>query len=652
MRSAPTPSLARLLFLLAGSAAFATPVTARDTSYIGSVHVVPGDGSADVARGTVFLDENRNSVFDEHETGVAGVAVSNGLEVVVTGEDGSYTLPAYDDMNLFITKPPGYAVPVDDVMVPQFNYIHKVAGSPPLRYGGMEPTGPLPAAVNFPLIADETGDRFQCLVFGDTQPYNNRELSYVRDTVGHMLATRDHTGTECLLFEGDVLGDDLSLYPRFKQIIAVGGVPQYFVPGNHDLDWDAEDDAHSFDTFRREFGPEYYSFDIGNVHFVVLDDVRYPCNGVDAHPFCDLSAEPAYNGVIHDRQLAWLANDLANVPEHKLIVLNAHIPFVTFTDATAQKHQVDNLDALYALIGDRPALGLSGHTHTVEQIMPGEYFEGWEENTGTGPAAFHQIVTGAVSGSWWSGDLNDQGVPHGTQRLGAPRGYYVLEFDGSDYVDTYMTFGGTEEQQMHVSFNTPRFRDWAAEIIAFTEIYDMPTEVLPPVTTNDLGDMRMLTLADLAGETWVAVNVWNGSQQSTVSVSIDGAAAIPAVRTQAGEGEATNWGPAFADPYAFAMQATQGDMAVRSVSGGDATAGFTTGRGQRFQGNAGPLPNWLLTQRSNHLWRADLPADMDVGVHTLEVVTTDRHGRTFRNVSTFEIVEEVPPMDWQDSYWN
>ena len=55
--------------------------------------------------GTVFLDENRNSVFDEGEAGVAGVAVSNGLEVVVTGDDGTYALPAYDDMNLFITKP-------------------------------------------------------------------------------------------------------------------------------------------------------------------------------------------------------------------------------------------------------------------------------------------------------------------------------------------------------------------------------------------------------------------------------------------------------------------------------------------------------------------------------------------------------------------
>ena len=82
---------------------------------------------------------------------------------------------------------------------------------------------------------------------------------------------------------------------------------------------------------------------------------------------------------------------------------------------------MDNLDELYAIVGDRPALGLSGHTHTIEQIMPGEHFHGWQENTGTGPAQFHQIVTGAVSGSWWAGDLDDAGIPHATQRLGSPR---------------------------------------------------------------------------------------------------------------------------------------------------------------------------------------------------------------------------------------
>ena len=646
----PTASGATRLLLAAALALAACLAHAKDPSYVGSVHTVGTDAAGTVARGTVFLDANRNSRLDAGERGVADVPVSNGREVVVSGADGRYEVPAYDDMNLFITKPAGYSTPVDADLVPQFAYLHKVAGSPPLRFGGIEATGPLPRAVNFPLIEDPTGDRFQCMVFGDTQTYTNQEVSFVRDTVVKMLVERDNSTVECLLFAGDVMGDDLSLFGRFKRIVAAGGVPQYYVGGNHDLDFDAQDDAHSFDTFRREWGPEYYSFDIGQVHFVVLDNVRYPCNGVDDHEFCDPARRPTYNGVIHQRQLTWLRNDLAHVPQEKLLVISAHIPFVTYTDATAQKHQVDNLDELYAIVGDRPALGLSGHTHTTEQIVPGEHFHGWQENTGTGPARFHQIVTGAVSGSWWAGDLDDAGIPHATGRLGSPRGYYVLDFDGADYVDTYVRFGGRADQQFHASFNTPRFRRWAADLFAYVDLHGAPSEVPPPVTINDLGDMNMLTRADLHGGTWVAVNVWNGSRQSRVSVTVDGGAPITAARTQSGTGEGSLSGPEYADPWAVALQSTNGRMAVRSDRGGDDTAGFTTWRGVRWSGVAGPFQAWMLASRSSHLWRADLPADLSPGVHTLEVSTTDRYGRTFRATSTFEVVDRIPEMGWNGGF--
>lgn len=638
---------ARLATLLLASTVLSVPAAAKDVSYVGSVQTVQGDGAADKARGMVFLDSNRNSQLDDGEQGVPGVMVSNGREVVTTGSDGSYELPAYDDMNLFITKPADHAVPVSADLVPQFAYIHKVEGSPPLRYGGIEATGPLPQAVNFPLIEDNVGDVFQCMAFGDTQPYTNQEISYVRETLGRMLANRDNSKTECLIFEGDVMGDDLSLYPRFRKIVAAGGVPQYYVAGNHDLDFDATDDADSFDTFRREWGPEYYSFDIGKVHFVVLDNVRYPCNGVDPHPFCDPSANPTYNGVIPQRQIDWLKNDLAQVPEDRLIVLNAHIPFVTYTDANAQKHQTDNLDQLYEAIGDRPALGLSGHTHTTEQILPGEHFDGWQQNTRTGPAKFHQIVTGAVSGSWWAGDLNNDGVPHATQRLGSPRGYYVFDFDGPSYVDTYHTFSSPKSKQMHASFNTPRFRDWAEDLIAYTNLYRVPSDVPPPVIVSDLGDMNMLTRDDLQKGTWLAVNVWNGSRDNTVSASINGQAAMTGTRTQPGEGEAVLTGPEYADPLAMAKQATNGRVAFRSTKGGDDTAGYTTWRGFKWQGVPGPFQNWMLSNKSSHLWRIDLPADLPVGFHTVEITTTDRYGRTFKEILPFEVVDKLPDMGWQ-----
>ena len=638
------------LKLLATTAltAAALPALAKDPSYIGSVQAVGEAETSDTARGTVFLDADRDSQLDEGEQGVEGVAVSNGREVIVTGADGTYEIPAYEDMNLFVTKPAGHAVPVDEQMVPQFAYVHKVAGSPDLRFGGLPPTGPLPAAINFPLI--ETGDdtRFEVLVFGDAQPYSNREIGYVRETAGALLANRDLASTQALLFAGDIMGDDLSLYPRFKEIVAVGRTPQYYAPGNHDLDFDAETDDDSLDTFRREWGPEYYSFDIGDVHFVVLDNVRYPCNGVDDHPFCDPAGEPTYNGVVHDRQMAWLAGDLAGVPEDRLIVVTAHIPFQTFTDNAAAKHQTDNFAELAEIVGERPALGLTGHTHTTENLLEGVGYEGWEENTGLATAPFHQIVTGAVSGSWWAGDRNDQGVPHATQRLGSPRGYYQIEFNGPDYVETYHAFGRPEDEQLHASFNTPRFREWAEKLTGFARIYDPANaNVLPPVTINDLGDMYVVTTEDLEGGTWAAVNVWNGSREEAVTVTIDDGAPIAAAPTQPGAGEAKLQGAEYADPLAMAKQSTQSDMTVRSVTGGDETAGYRTWQDTIWQSQAGPFQGWMLTDNSNHLWRADLPADLGTGIHSMTVEATDRHGRTSTRRYTFEVVDEIPNQNWQ-----
>ena len=638
------------LLFLSVAAVMATDAIAKDTTYIGTIEVVAGENADKLARGTVFLDANRNSKLDEGETGIADVLVSNGREVVKTAADGTYELPSYDDMNLFITKPAGYAAPVDELMVPQFNYVHKVAGSPDLRFGGIEPTGPLPMAVNFPMIEDDSGrEDFQCVVFGDAQPYFNMQVSYVRETAGRLLASRDNSNTECLLFEGDVMGDDLSLYPRFKEIIAVGKTPQYYVGGNHDLDFDAKVDADSFDTFRAAWGPEYYSFDVGKVHFVTLDNVRYPCNGVDDHPFCDPSKKATYNGVIHDRQLEWLANDLANVPEDKLIVLSAHIPFQTFTDNTAAKHQTDNLAALVEILGDRKALGLSGHTHTTENILTGEYFDGFEQNTGVGAAPFHQIVTGALSGSWWGGSLNDDGVPTSTQRLGSPRGYYELDFSGADYVDTYRSFTHEEKEQFHVSFNSPRYRKWAEKMMDFVSLYgNKRGDLLPPASINDLGDVNMLTRKDLEGGTWTVVNVWNGDRDTKVSVKINGGEDMMAARTQKGEGEEKLKGIEYSDPYAVVRQMSDTRRAIASVTGKD---GYDMFGGVNMTGRAGPVDSWLWTLASPHLWRVDLPSDLPAGIHSLTVNAADRHGRTFTDTIAFEVVEEMPQMTWQKQFW-
>lgn len=645
---------------LAGAAAVsllaAGDAMAKATDYVAGIEAIPstsGVATPDTVTGTVFHDINRNGSFDADEPGIEGVMVSNGLDVVQSGADGSYTLPARDSMSVMIVKPAGFDVPVDEDNIPQFAYHHLPEGSPPLRFGGLEPTGDLPSAINFPLVEADVGTEFSCVVMGDTQPYSNMEVSYVRDSIANELAAMDMSRFECVILQGDVMGDDLSLFPRFKDIMSVADTPVYFVGGNHDLDFDAPTDANSFDTFKREWGPAYYAFEIGDVVFVGLDNVRYPCTEEDAalgnRDFCaDPMGAPTYNGVISDEQMTWLENTLEFVPEDKLIVLNMHIPLVSFVDQEETKHQTDNVADLYALIGDRPALALSGHTHTLEQFRPGESFEGWQEAVGVGPTPFPQIITGAPSGSWWSGDLDVNGIPMSLQRLGSPRGYLVFDFDGNTFVDTFKASGQAADDQMSISFNTPTFREWYTTLrdwMAANEGYEGTT---PPVNVNDLNDYKMLTDADLAGGTHLMVNVWNGSQDTQVAIEIPGMGSFEATRTQEGAGEGMITDAEFVDPFALVRQMTVARFSHTSASGDERAQGWRTWQGAEWgPGVAGPLREWMLTDQSSHLYALALPPELPHGTHVAYVTVTDHHGREFFETITFEVVEEKPNMYWQ-----
>lgn len=632
----------------------------EDGRYVAGLDLVePGKGRL-WAVGRVFEDTDRDGKMDPNEPGIPGVMVSNGREVMVTNRLGKYWFRPElyrEDMNIFVSKPACYDVPVDENNVPQFAYVHKKDGSAKeMVFGGLDPTGHLPKYINFPLVRGECKDEFKVAISGDPQPYSNIEIGYVRDTLAKELAERDDI--EALIVEGDVMGDDLGLLPRFINNMSIIEAPQYFVTGNHDLDFDADSDSDSTDSFRRVWGPNYYSFTIGKVHFVVLDNVEYPCNSTDPDgnvdvagrwDFCDNGK--TYNGRISEMQLQWLENNLAHVPEDHLIVLNYHIPTVSFIDQYASKHSEDTVRRLYEILGyrwvegrwteGRPALALSGHTHTNEQFRPGESFEGWGDASHEFPIPFPQIVAGAAAGSWWSGDFNDDQVPESYQRLGAPKGYYLISFDGNRYRDEFKASGKSADKQMSLSFNSPEFRAWFEEIKTW---YEAGAEGVPPVSANNLGDNSMLTPESLAG-TNLVINVWNGSRDSKVWVSFNDAEPVMAERTQRGEGEGME---ETLDPYALRRQLSVLRYAMKSTEAdenqlwngdlGDRSDGFELFQASMFKGDSQrPLDNWMWTDQSNHVWTMPLPEGLGDGIHRAVVTTEDVHGK----VSTESILFEV-----------
>ena len=619
--------------------------------------MVHGPGrSASQVRGVVFEDFNRNSLRDAGEPGLAGVKVSNGREVGLTGEDGSYSLPVRDDMAVFVVQPTGFQVPHDGRWVPQFAYQHKPAGSPkPFRFGGLPPTGPMPESINFPLVRIVDTDRFRCAVLGDTQTYSNEEIGYFRDSVvADLLGLAPDERPDCIIALGDVMGDDLGLIPRMAEVMSILRTPQWWVHGNHDFDFDADFDADSADSWRHLYGPNYYAFEMGSVLFIVLDNVVYPCGEDDAsrpgRGFCTTGDRKRYNGRITDDQLKFVANLIAVTAKDKRVVLAHHIPFVSFADQDAVPHQTDNVAALYALLEGREALSLSGHTHTIENLSPGDSFAGWKETVGVHALPFRHIVAGAASGSWYNGDFDIFGVPMALQRLGAPRGWLDLRFDAGKYIETYFASNLPRDQRMWVSVNTPAFRKWFDEIMAWR---DMPAEArdpVPPLSVNDLPDVRLLTPQDLAEGTFITANVWDGSSETKVEAVVAGRT-LAMRRTQDAQGEAARIGAEWADPFAAQRQLSVSRFALQSRSGVPRNQGWEAFQGVQF-GPAAPQPQGAVADRSVHLWRVRVPEDIEMGVHQVAVRAVDRHGREAREAIVIELRSERPPARFRNEHWS
>jgi hypothetical protein len=417
---------------------------ATATSYLGQTFAM--DDSQLMATGIVFEDRSGAGRRQPGDPGLAGVLVSNGRDLVKTDREGRYALPVDDETIIFVIKPTGYAVPVErDSMLPRFSYIHQPKGTPAhlgLRYRGIEPTGPLPASVDFGLRKVDEPSRFDVLLFTDPHAGSPTEVDFIRDdVVNALIGTRAAFG----ITAGDIMSDDLSHYARYNRIIGQIGVPWYNIVGNHDLNLDAPDGKYSRETFKRTFGVSYYAFEYGGALFLMLDNVDY-------FGTSDQSGRKGeYEGRFGKRQLAFIANLLKETPADRLVVAAMHIPLRSYLDPSDPASNTTDRAALLKLLADRPCVSFSGHMHTTEH----HYFGG--EDAGRAPH-HHQVLT-ALSGSWWSGPYDHRGVPVADSHDGTPNGFHVLSVDGNRYTTRYQSAKEPNARQLRIVLDCELHRD-------------------------------------------------------------------------------------------------------------------------------------------------------------------------------------------------
>jgi hypothetical protein len=288
----------------------------------------------------------------------------------------------------------------------------------------VSPTGPLPKSIDFPLYEKTEPAPFDVILFADTQPRNQKEIDYIaHDVVEKLIGSNAAFGVTL----GDLVYDDHSLFPSLNKTQGLIGLPWINVPGNHDLNFDAPHDSLSNETIKRIYGPPYYSFDYGGVHFIVMEDIEW---------FGETREEKGhYEARIDEEQLVFLKNDLALVPRNQWVVLFMHIPLP----------YIQNRQELYRLIEQRPrVVSISGHMHYMEhRFITAE--DGW-----LGPNPHHHFINSAVCGSWWSGTMDERGIPHTTMRDGVPNGYCIMHFDEETYDIAFKAAGYPASYQMNV----------------------------------------------------------------------------------------------------------------------------------------------------------------------------------------------------------
>lgn len=466
--------------VLAGAGAVALAVAVA----VGPVQAEPA--AVEIATGSVY-DADSDS-----RQGVAGVLVSNGLEVVKTDPQGRWSLPVREGDSLFVIKPAGWALPVDPVTnLPHFAYVHAPNGSPDLgfRFAGLAPTGALPGSIDFALHRAPEAPRFDAVLFTDPQPESLQEVGYIRDDV---VCAVDAAQAAFGITHGDIMFDDLSYYPRYNRIVGTIGLPWFNCRGNHDMNLEAPDNTHAAETFKRVFGARWMAFQHARATFILLDNVEY------------LGTDPSrpngfgkYQGRFGERQLDFVRNVLANVPKDDLVVISFHIPLRTHVTDNAANNTLDRRDFLAAISTHPNTVSFSGHTHTNEHW----YFSAVD---GYAAGVHHHHVLAAVSGSWWSGPFDARGIPMALQTDGCPNGFHILSVDGTGYTTTLVPAHDPSRGQMRIMLDS--------------QVHGLNSEVIKRYPTGALFSSPIA--ADRLASTRLVVNLFDGGPRSKIEVSI------------------------------------------------------------------------------------------------------------------------------------
>ncbi len=361
------------------------------------VAYLPGLAQPNLCRGTVTCDNRA----------LAGVVVTDGVHCTATDTRGEFSLPMSENARfVYLSTPADYTSPVDEGLERFYLMVDASRES-----------------YDFVLqrkSKDETRHGF--VVVADPQLYAQQEFALLERAASDIRQTAADAARPLHgICVGDITSGNHDFYTRYNQIMASTGLKFRNSMGNHDMKLWGRSYETSVGAYERVFGPAHYSYNIGRVHYVVLNDNFY------------IGRDWYYIGYLDERQLAWLQQDLSYMQPGTTVVVALHIP--TALDGKAEEpfayeraeRLLCNRKALYELLSPYRAHILSGHMHT-------------NSNTPISANLYEHNIA-ALSGAWWQGEVCTDGTP---------AGYAVFYVDAGELSWYYQATGFPSDYQMRV----------------------------------------------------------------------------------------------------------------------------------------------------------------------------------------------------------
>lgn len=429
--------------------------------------------------------------------GVENVVVSDGAEVTVTNEKGIYQLKSAKKWGyVFISVPSGYEVPSVGVL-PQFHRALKNSADVVER-------------ADFKLEKVDGQDSYKIFMLGDMHLANRtgdlgQFAQFTSDLTDYM--TRHKGEKMYALTLGDMTWDrywysNSYYFPQYLNTVnsQIKNLQIFHTMGNHDNDFQTRSDYDAAVKYVDQICPTYYSFNIGKVHYVVMDDID--CSSYNG------STSRNYVASLSAEQLDWLAKDLSYVAKTTPVVVAMHVQvFYPTTSGFKIDHDQVNTLRLFDILDGYTVRFVTGHTHKLFNVTPDAPIVDGHN--------FREYNSGSVCASWWwSGNLTP-GIHIGTD--GTPGGYGIWDVTGTDFQCLYKSTGWPEEYQ---------FRSYDLNNVHFSmaDVPLMPSDISALVKN---AYMQYVNAYPQNNDNEVLINIWNWNSDWTLSVVDENRKTLP-----------------------------------------------------------------------------------------------------------------------------